>query len=597
MNGKQRSFEGAGKILLLAASVASALIMAMVLPRSLEAQAPQTKFQGQLARAAEISTLAAPGGVPFHLKLTTSDMTMHNPEYTAEIEIWWAAPDRWRREIKSPSFRQTAIQDGTQYFESNSAEDYLPYWIQELATAAIDPIPIAALASVSPDEDQPGCANWETEHGAGVEKFSSYNSICFNYDGTAHEIFAPPIGVQLEAYGRFGDKEIARRLTVWPGSRSDATAVVSVLEPLPAKSLANVGYSDGHFAIPHDTDLASRVRFVSVPESALTAADLPARPPLTWPSSYTFPLSGIIAITVQIDRGGNVREFPSAISKNQAINAGAVAQIKNWKFKPYLVDGEPVEVVTTLSVPFHLKYEPLGASGKIFPEISLGQHIEGSHTLSDPRAPGSQPFFLHATITLVDGTAGQYSEMWQSPSDLRRTVSVAAGMITEVNAKGQSQTSEKFTGVTAPDLEMELAAVLVAMVNHFPDPRTFQEADWGNSAVEFSNIDPTASDQAGPPELIRAARGRVDAHNRPVSGQAYWFDSDGLLRADFVDTTSTVYSNFVPWNGKQIPRQIEVFKNAKLLLRINVDSISEQQSNAPSGDVAVRLLTYLIRGN
>lgn len=577
-------------------TLAATVTMLMAFPCSLGAQAAQTKFQAQVARAAEISTLAAPGGASFHLKLSTTDTTMHNPDYAAEIEVWWAAPDRWRREIKSPPFTQVAVQDGGQYFESNSADDYLPYWLQQLATASIDPIPVTALAGVAADDDRPSCGNWETEHGEGVEKFSSYNSVCFNYDGTAREILAPPIGIQLDDYQLFGEKMVARKLKVWPGGRSDATATVSVLEPLPTGPLASIGYSGGHFAIPRDTGLASRVRFEMVPESALTPADVPARAPLTWPSSYTFPMTGVIAVTVQIDRAGNIRELPFAISKNQGINAGAVAQIKNWKFKPHIVDGAPVEVVTTLSLPFHLKYEPLGANGKSFPEISLGEHIAGFHTLSDPRAAGSAPFVLHATVTLADGTAGKYSEMWESPSDVKRAVSAGADMITEINAEGQSQRSEKFTGSTTPDLEMELAAVLVAMTDHFPEPRTFQEADWGNSAVAVSNIDPTASDQAGPPELIRAARGKVDAHNRPLSGQAYWFDSAGLLRADFVGSTLTVYSNFLPWNSKQIPRRIEIFKNAKLLLRINVDSIAEQQNRPASGDIAARRPTHFIQG-
>jgi hypothetical protein len=84
------------------------------------------------------------------------------------------------------------------------------------------------------------------------------------------------------------------------------------------------------------------------------------------------------------------------------------------------------------------------------------------------------------------------------------------------------------------------------MQDHLPDLSTFQEADWGNSAVPAGNVYPQRGADASEPVLIRAARGAVDANNHPVSGQAYWFDSDGLLRANFADGATVVNSNFVP---------------------------------------------------
>jgi hypothetical protein len=195
-------------------------------------RAPRDDFQDAVARAATLSTLAEPGAPSFHLKLGAKDTTMRNPEYNGEIEIWWAAPDKWRRTVKSPAFTQVAVQNEGRYYESNSASDYLPYWLDELIRGSIDPIPVASLANASADEDRPGCRNWEIAHGSGDEKFSSYASICFNPDGTARQIFAEPIGLQLAAYQRFGNKQIARQLSVWPGDRSEITATVTELEPL-----------------------------------------------------------------------------------------------------------------------------------------------------------------------------------------------------------------------------------------------------------------------------------------------------------------------------------------------------------------------------
>jgi hypothetical protein len=392
-----------------------------------------------------------------------------------------------------------------------------------------------------------------------------------NPDGTARQIFAEPIGLQLAAYQRFGNKQIARQLSVWPGGRSEITATVTELEPLekwqPSESGTRVA---DLFDVTEDSALASRVRFVSVPESALAPADSPARPPLTWPSSYTFPVKGVIAVRVQIDRAGNISEFPSAISKNQAINAGAVTQIKNWKFKPFVADGSPVEVVTTLLVPFQLKYEPLGANGKEFPPISFGEHIKQYRAQSDLRGEGSKPFHLHASFILAGGQNGRYEETWQSPDGWTRQVELGGVLLRETRADGNTVT--KFDGDSRRRAEM--LAVISTMQDRLPESRfSFQEADWGNSAVPENNVYPTKNADSSEPVLIRAARGAVDANNHPTSGQAYWFDSDGRLRATFSEAATVVNSDFVPWNLKQVPRRIELFVGTTPTAVVTVDSI------------------------
>jgi hypothetical protein len=536
----------------------------------LTAQTPHHNFHDAVAHAAELSTLTSSNAPPFHLRLAAHDVTLKNPEYDAEIEVWWEAQDKWRRIVKSPAFEQIAIQNGLHYYESNSSTDYLPYWLDELIRGSVAPIPVSALANVSADEDRSGCGNWEIPHGSGDEMFSSYASMCFNPDGTAREIFADPIGFTFADYQKFGNKQIARRLSVWPGDRSEITALVTVLEsleqweptgsPMPISSLFNV---------PEDTGLASRVRFVSASESELAASDSSARQPLNWPSSYTFPISGVIAIRVEIDRFGNVREFPSAISKNQAINAGAVAQIRDWKFKPYIVVGSPVEVVTTLHIPFHLKYEPLGANGKEFPPISFREHMKQCRALSDLRAEGGKPFHLRASFIMGGGRAGKYEETWQSPDEWVRQVELEGGTLRETRTRGNTTT--KFDGDNRTGAAMR--AVLAAMQDRLPEMRTFQEADWGNSAVPTSNVYPFRGIDSSEPVLIRAARGPVNANNHPTAGQAYWFDSDGLLRASFAEGMTVVSSDFFLWNQKRVPRQIELFIGTAPAAVVTVNSM------------------------
>jgi len=523
------------------------------------AMASTDEFQDALAKAARTSTLTAPGGKPFHLKLSAADTRGNSSEFKAELELWWAAPDKWRRELKSPAFTQTAVQDGTRYSETNSS-DYLPFWLHELIQESVDPIPEAQLKDLDVDWSKSGCGKWETEYSKDAEKISVHNSVCFNSNGTAREIFTQPLGVVFADYKSFSGKEVARSLTVWPGGRSEVKAKVTLLEPLKP--------DDSFFSIPNETGFLSRLRFLSVPESGLQpdtkVNGLPA-----WPVVHNFPASGLITINVKLDRDGKVREVGSPISKNVVVNDATAAQIKNWKFQPYLVEGFPVQVNTNVMLHFDAKMELLGANGKSFPAEPFLAHINKSRALSDPRTEGSPPFHLHATFQIPPDQSGTYEETWLSPMKWRREIQL--GSVTLLATQNDNAAYHKSRG--ADSAPKELDYLIDLMYGHFPRLDSFQEGDWGQSAVQLGSMD-----------LVRVARGQVDAENRPITGQAYWFDFAGYLRADFVQPRETIYSKFEAWNRKQVPRRAKVSENGKPRMLVDIDKIE------PAGDVSDSLL-------
>src|SRR5271163_1538578 len=159
------------------------LLAATLAMAGLRASASPAEFANQLADASRLSSLTAPGSQPFHLKLEATDTRQHDPQYNAEIEVWWAAPDKWRREVKSPAFSQTAIQNGPHYSESNSS-DYLPWWLYELIQESIDPVPVSELKNEPAEPSGRGCKQWQSVYSKETEKIEIYNSVCFNPDGT-----------------------------------------------------------------------------------------------------------------------------------------------------------------------------------------------------------------------------------------------------------------------------------------------------------------------------------------------------------------------------------------------------------------------------
>jgi TonB family protein len=524
---------------------------------SLNASTVSDEFGDRLLKAAQKSSLSAPNSLPFHLKLEAADTRHNDPEYKAEIEVWWAAPDKWRRDVKSHLFSQTAVRDGQHYYESNSS-DYLPWWLHELIQESTDPIPIAELKAGDVDFSRQGCAKWETEYSKGTEKITVYNNVCFNTDGTVKYIFGRTLGVQFDEYQRFGDKSVARAITVSARGPAEIKGRVTLLELLSP--------SDSLFTMPRNTDFLSRVRFVSVPESALETAE-PVTPSLDWPVVHNFPGTGAITINVKLDRSGSVHEIGNIVSSNVVLNDAALDHVKTLKFKPYVTDGSPVQVNTDITLRYETKVELLGANGKSYVAEPFLQRINKARELSDPRTEGSKPFHLHASFQAGEGAPGAYEETWLSPTKWRRQARL--GSVTVVESRTDNKLYRKVTG---SDFSPRKIDSLLDGIDG-PFPRTdgsFQEPDWGQSAVQLGDID-----------MVRVARGQVDSKNQPISGQAYWFDSAGLLRAAYVQPWTTVYYKFAAWNGKEVPRQIELSENG---VRSMVTSIDEIESPAETTD-------------
>jgi hypothetical protein len=101
-------------------------LLLLVVPLLSLAQDDTAEFRALIEKSVASTSLTTLGSQPFHLKLEAADSTKVHPEYKTELEVWWAAPDKWRRELKSPMFSETAVQNGQSYSESTSG-NYLPY--------------------------------------------------------------------------------------------------------------------------------------------------------------------------------------------------------------------------------------------------------------------------------------------------------------------------------------------------------------------------------------------------------------------------------------------------------------------------------------
>lgn len=324
-----------------------------------------------LTHALELSSLTGANAVPFHLKVHLFESTNPPSDYRGEIEEYWVSPQQWRRSIDSPGFKQTLIVNGDQLSEQNTG-DYYPLWLRRFITGIFDPVPNAdqwnkldakiAQITLPTGQRSTACARVQLKYGADTAKSDIFGNVCFDDKGLLTLATWLGYGMQFHDYERFGKKKmIARRYQEDPESGTEIVANVVLLEELkrPDPSL---------FAITQPTSPAQRLESVEVSQSTIERA-AEGQPSITWPAIGGGKTTGLVGVYISVGRDGRVREAYPLTADNGDLQDAARAQLRNWKLKPMVEDGKPVQAQAALSFHFDtmLSPNPAQATGEAVP--------------------------------------------------------------------------------------------------------------------------------------------------------------------------------------------------------------------------------------
>jgi protein TonB len=93
-----------------------------------------------------------------------------------------------------------------------------------------------------------------------------------------------------------------------------------------------------------------RIRVSSgVSQGLLVRKVQPTYPPLARQAR----IQGVVILQAQISKEGNIENL-QLISGHPMLAPAAIDAVKQWKYRPYLLNGEPVEVETQVQVNFTL---------------------------------------------------------------------------------------------------------------------------------------------------------------------------------------------------------------------------------------------------
>jgi TonB family protein len=129
----------------------------------------------------------------------------------------------------------------------------------------------------------------------------------------------------------------------------------NTIEPTPARPATSDNISPYISSDPRPILDNPKIRHLpaNVMEGYLLSAPRPQYPPLARNNH----IEGSVALEVTISRTGSI-ETLHVIKGPQPLRSAAVDAVRYWRYRPYSVDGQPVEVFTTVNVHFTLKPPP-----------------------------------------------------------------------------------------------------------------------------------------------------------------------------------------------------------------------------------------------
>jgi len=524
---------------------------------------------GRVRKAVERSTLDQSGTKPFHLRAVLAPSFERDKESnrTGEVEFWWASPTRWRREVRSPEFQQIELVDGGRDWQKNEG-DFFPEWLRQIAVALVRPVPDlkqvlewVKRAEVRSLMGQTNI-NWDTvSTEEDVQEEPRGGVGLMDSTGLLIHGGGPGWGFRGHDYEDFHGRMIAR--TVSAGT-PEVTAKVVVLEDL---GTIPAGLFDAKAQGGDELWLST----VAIGERDLRKNLLPMEA-VSWPTLLDGPLEGRVRAVVVVDREGKVREFETVVADNPGVIEAGTKAFASMRFRPYLVDGLPVQVVATMSVPF----KAAGPAG-MESFASARTYFERGRDVGFPSAGSGMPYVLRAEFTARGSSGeaekGKYEDTWVSDSQWRREAWF--GKSRYVRTRNGEERYELAEGP-----EAGLLRLVFKVIEPIPATETFVESDW---RIQRDLVDGLTT--------VRVASGDESPDEKvvPVNFRGYWFADTGQVVKTHVRGLETRLTTFSDFDGGRVTRRVNVLTDGKPVMRVHV---TELQRAGP-----VDTTMFLLPGN
>jgi TonB family protein len=313
------------------------------------------------AAAAPLYDFKALALKPWHIHVSYQLYDLDSqPTVQGSFDYWWAGAKRWRTTWKREGMEEsdwwldgkhyrTSSGGSRSYFERNilsalepelakvAAEDPAKHRLElEREQFGKEKLPCVRVIAKEPGKPEVQHEPW------------FYPTYCFDPKHPFVTTYSPGMG-ETVTYGRlvqFQQFLVAKSLTVYSGMRKGLTVTMETLEvtkgddealAAPAGVTAEGGAVDAS-KIP-DVIVGSLVKKT---QPIYPQADKSAR------------RQGMVFLVATIGKDGSIQDVEVLSGPSKTMEDAALAAVSQWTYKPYLLDGQPTEVETTVNVTFSL---------------------------------------------------------------------------------------------------------------------------------------------------------------------------------------------------------------------------------------------------
>lgn len=291
---------------------------------------------------------------PWHLKASFTELDEQgNAIDVVAYEEHWVSPTKYKRVFTGKTFAQTEYGTEKGLFRSGAREP-VPVILVEGHNEFTNPLPspdLVAKGSFDLKEIETNGIKIDCLRSKGMP-VSADRTYCVGTDKPFLRITSSALEDEKILHNRilgFHERFIAGDLQFVVAGKRRLTAHLESIEPLGAADDAMFTPPADAVEVPKEVNIP----FVNVSASVSTGLLLRKVAPIYPPFALRERISGTVVLQAMIGKDGHIQNL-EVVSGPSELKVAALEAVHQWLYSPYLLNGQPVAVRTTINVFFIL---------------------------------------------------------------------------------------------------------------------------------------------------------------------------------------------------------------------------------------------------
>jgi TonB family protein len=321
---------------------------------------PPTDPKALLSAAAKAYDFTSAELSPWHLKATYQLYDVNGvPAQNGTLEYWWASPRVHRSAWTRPGMERTewTTEDGATYRRQTG--EPLKHFERILEQSLISPLPAKKLMepgrrldmrTISAGSGHISCMTSTPQSMAQGKLQAPHPPIagyyCFDPHTQALRLtYFNSVTTDYSRVASFQGRFLARDMSISVGKITVFSVSVETLEALDS--------TNAELNPPPDAERVSDAVRGPAADSggSITIGSLVKKTQPVYPSEAKASLiQGTVVLAAIIGKDGKIKDLEALASPSEVLTKSALDSVRKWEYKPYLLNGAPVEVDTVVNV-------------------------------------------------------------------------------------------------------------------------------------------------------------------------------------------------------------------------------------------------------